>query len=120
MKLIVNGLNVLPYVLERGILWKINDLEADDSGRTMDGLMHRARVASKIRLDVTCKPLATADTQKLFAALKPEFFQVTYTDPAEGDITKTMYTNNIPATVARLQEDGTVLWDGIVFPLIER
>ena len=45
---------------------------------------------------------------------------VRYTDPQDGLITKTMYSNNIPAICATVNPDGTAVWKGLTFPLIER
>ena len=51
----VNNVNMLPFIQEDGIKWTRFDVEAPDTGRTLDGVMHRGRVAVKIRLDVTCR-----------------------------------------------------------------
>ena len=47
---------MLPYIAEDGLKWTRFDVEAPYTGRTLDGVMHRGRVAVKIRLDVTCRP----------------------------------------------------------------
>lgn len=120
MILEINGLDMLPFLDGKGIKWTRNDLDGAEAGRTMDGRMHRARVGSKARLDLTCKPLTTSQARAVLNAIYPEYVTVRYTDPMEGTVSKTMYANNIPATAARLQEDGTVLWEGIAFPLVER
>jgi hypothetical protein len=83
----------------------------------MDGNMHRSRVALKVRLDVTCIPLKTEDAMKVLNAIFPEYFMVTYTDPMFGEVTKEMYSNNIPATYVNTVTDE---WEGITFPLIWR
>lgn len=116
MVLIINGTDITPYVAMRGIKWQRNDLDAE-AGRTMDGTMHRDRVATKIRLDVTCLPLSSRDAAVVLNAIYPEYVEVTYTDPMYGNITKVMYSNNNPATFINTVTD---LWEGISFPLIER
>lgn len=117
----IDGVNILPYVAyEDGIKWQRSDLEAPDAGRTLDGMMQRGRVASKIRLDITCRPLRATEAQTLLSAIFPEYVTVHYLDPQYGEVTKTMYSNNNPATHMLLQEDGTEWWKGITFPLIER
>ena len=50
----VNNVNLLPYIQEDGLKWTRFDVEAPDTGRTLDGVMHRGRVTVKVRLDVTC------------------------------------------------------------------
>lgn len=54
--------DLTPYLAYGGLKWSRNDIDASDAGRdTQDGLMHRARVAIKVRLDCTCKPLEQTD-----------------------------------------------------------
>ena len=38
----------------------------------------------------------------------------------EEDVTKTMYSNNNPASYLMRKPDGTEYWEGITFPLIEQ
>lgn len=116
----INGVNILPYVAHQGIKWQRSDLDSPDAGRTLDGTMQRGRVATKIRLDITCRPLKSAEAQIVLKAILPEYVSVRYTDPMDGLVTRTMYANNNPASHMLLQEDGTEWWDGITFPLIER
>lgn len=116
----INGVNCLPFLDDEGFLWGRNDIDSEQSGRTMDGQMHRGRVAIKRRLDLTCKPLTTAQTTQLLNLIRPEFVEVEYTDPMDGLIYATMYSNNVPATIMTINEDGTALWKGIKFPLIEK
>lgn len=120
MILSINGVDILPYVAHQGIKWQRNDLDAPDSGRTLDGVMQRARVSSKIRLDITCRPLKSDEAKIVLNAIYPEYVSVEYTDPMQGLVTKQMYSNNNPASHMLLQPDGTEWWNDITFPLIER
>ena len=121
MVLTINGVDITPYIAFGGVKWERSDIDASDSGRTMDGVMHRGRVASKIRLDVTCKPLTTAEASKVLSAILPEWVTVKYTDPMAGTtLTKTMYSNNTPATYLIKKPNGVEYWNGITFPLIEQ
>ncbi len=116
----VNGVSLLNYLAEDGIKWTRFDVEAPDTGRTLDGVMHRGRVASKVRLDVTCRPLKDSEVRTVLNAILPEYVTVRYIDPQDGSVTKTMYSNNIPTICATVNPDGTALWTGLSFPLIER
>ena len=116
----VNNVNLLPYIVEDGIKWTRFDVEAPDTGRTLDGVMHRGRVAVKVRLDVTCRPLTAAETATVLNAIAPEFVTVRYEDPMQGSVSKTMYSNNIPTLCSTVSPDGTARWEGLAFPLIER
>ena len=82
--------------------------------------MHRGRIASKVRLDITCRPLRSAEAMAVLRAILPEYVTVRYIDPQDGSVTKTMYSNNIPTICATVNPDGTCLWKGLTFPLIER
>ena len=116
----IGGVSFLSYLAEDGIKWTRFDVEAPDTGRTLDGVMHRGRVASKVRLDITCRPLTSAEATAVLGAIRPEFVTVRYTDPQDGLVSKTMYSNNIPTICATVNPDGTAVWKGLSFPLIER
>ncbi len=121
MTFTVNGVNLLPYLDEEGLQWQRGDLDAPETGRTLDGVMHRQRVDTKVTLKVTCRRLTTAEAAIVLQAIYPVFLSVVYDDPQQGQVvTKQMYSNNIPATFAQVQTDGSYLWKGITFPLIER
>lgn len=117
----IDGVDITPYIAYGGLKWQRSDIDASDAGRTQDALMHRGRVATKIRLDVTCRPLTAAEASIVLKAIKPEFVEVRCTDPEEGGIvTRTMYANNNPASFMLRKRDGTEWWSGITFPLVER
>lgn len=113
----INGVNMLPYIVQNGIKWQRNDIDGANAGRTMDGTMHRERVTSKVRLDVTCLPLSSEEASIVLNAIYPEYVEVEYMDPMYGLSIKQMYSNNTPATYV---DTATDRWEGITFPLIER
>ena len=117
MILKINGLDITPYIEQKGIKWTRNDLDGSNAGRTMDGIMHRERIGSKVRLDITCLPLNSKDAATVLNAIYPEYVEVEYIDPMYSRVFKTMYSNNTPATFI---DTVTDLWEGISFPLIER
>ena len=116
----VDGVDLMPYVAHKGMKWSRNDIDAPDAGRTMDGTMMRGRVAIKVTLSITCRPLTQAESEIVLNAILPEYVTVTYTDPMSGVVTKSMYSNNTPASYMMRKPDGTGWWSGITFPLIER
>lgn len=113
--------DLVPYIAYNGLKWTFNSIDAPNSGRdTQDGLLYRAMVAVKIRLDITCRPLLAEEAEIVLQAIKPEWLEVRYFDVQEGAIvSKQMYTNNIPATFL-IQRGTKQYWSGITFPLIER
>lgn len=117
MVLKVNGVDLTPYIEQKGIKWQRNDLDGSNAGRTMDGTMHRERITSKVRLDISCLPLSSDDASTVLNAIYPEYVTVEYIDPMYGHCVKTMYSNNTPATYI---DTATDMWQGISFPLIER
>lgn len=118
----INGVDITELIAYQGLKWQRSDLDASDAGRTQnDGLMHRGRVTTKIRLDITCRPMLLEEVSVLLKLIYPEYVTVRYTDPQEGTIvTKTMYSNNNPASFAVKKRDGREYWNGISFPLVER
>ena len=96
-----------------------NDIDGPNAGRTLDGEMHRERVATKIRYDISCRPLTTAELHTLETLIMPEYIWVQVTDPYYGTKTYSMYSNNTSAGFLIRKPDGTEWWNGITFPLIE-
>ena len=120
MYLTINGTDIMQYLDGNGLKWSRNDLESPDAGRTMDGKMWRGRVATKIRLDLTFKPMKHAEIHKVLNLLQPEFVTVAYIDPLKGERSVQMYSNNISSTLRTAYNKNTGLWDGFTAPLIER
>lgn len=120
MILKIDGVDILPYVAHQGLKWQRNDIDSADAGRTLDGVMQRGRVTTKIRLDVTCRPLRSSEAKIVLNAILPQYVTVEYTDPMYGFVSKVMYANNNPASHMLVQDDGTEWWQDITFPLIER
>lgn len=119
MTLIVDGIDLTPYIAYGGLKWQRNDIDDPDTGRDMAGLMHRGRVATKIRLDVTCRLLKQNEIAVVLNALLPEYVNVTYDDPMLGRVTKRMYANNNPAVFQIKKRNGDEYWSGVEFPLVE-
>lgn len=123
MNLIIDGIDLTPYIAFNGYKWQRSDVDGPNAGRSLDkAYLYRDRIATKIRLDITCRPLTTEEARIVLQAIEPEYVTVTYTDPQEGgDVhDMEMYSNNIPASHALHRRDGTDVWGGITFPLIQR
>lgn len=120
MTLTVNNVDMTKYIAYGGLKWQRYDVDSPNTGRSMDGMMHRGRVATKIRLDITCRLLKASEVSVVLNAILPEYVTVTYDDPMLGRTTKTMYSNNNPAVYQMKRRDGTEYWGGVTFPLIER
>lgn len=118
MILEIAGKDILPFVAS--LQFKRADLDGSNAGRTMDGKMYRDRITTKVTISVELRALPTQELQFVLSLLDSEFFYVTYTDPLRGERTCQMYTNNIPTTIAYIDEWGNAVWDGISFNMIER
>jgi hypothetical protein len=117
----IDGTDITELFAYQGVQWKRNDIDGPNAGRTLSGLMIRDRVATKIRLDITCRILNREEVRTLLNLLMPEFVSVTYDDPMDGVVTRTMYANNNEAKFLRsLDNDSDELWDNVTFPLVER
>lgn len=111
--------DITEYIAFGGLKWSRNDVDSPDTGRTLDGIMHRGRVSTKIRLDITCHPLKANELAIVLNLILPEYIYVRYDDPMYGNVVKLMYSNNNPASYCILKPDGTEYWSDITFPLIE-
>lgn len=117
----IDSTDITELIAYQGVQWKRNDIDGPNAGRTLSGLMIRDRVATKIRLDITCRILNREEVRTLLNLLMPEFVSVTYDDPMDGVVTRTMYANNNEAKFLRsLDNDSDELWDNVTFPLVER
>ena len=120
MILVIDGEDITDYIAFGGLKWSRNDVDAPNSGRALDGTMIRDRVATKIRLDITCRPLKADELSKLLNLIQPEYVSVEYDDPLMGRRTGIFYANNNPATYCMRWADGTEWWNEVSFPLVER
>lgn len=118
--LLIDGVDITPYIAYGGIKWSRYDTDGPNAGRAESGLMWRDRKATKIRLDITFHPLRESELSIVLNAILPEYVQVTYDDPMYGQRTMTAYSNNNPATVAIKTTQGEWLYTDITAPLIER
>ena len=116
----IDGTDITPYIAYQGVQWKRNDVDGPSAGRTLSGLMIRDRVATKIRMDITCRPLTLSEARTILNLLMPEFISVTYDDPMDGTVTRTMYSNNNGANFMLKKPSGDEYWNNFTFPLVER
>ena len=119
--LIINGHDYAALVEELNLT--NNDLDAEGSGRDVQtGLMHRTRIATKLKAEVKLLRLQQAQLQQLMADIAGTFYSATVVDPTTGtQVTKSFYTSERPFGVQRLnKKTGAPYYDGVTFSMIER
>lgn len=114
----INDTDITDMIAYNGLKWSRNDVDGPNAGRNMLGTMIRDRIATKIRLDVTCRPLKEAEHHLLLNLIAPVTVTVMYEDPLQGLVQKTMYANNHASTFLIKHPDGQEFWE-CSFPLIE-
>lgn len=121
MTLTVSGVDMTPYIARNGLKWQRADVDGPNAGRLMNGDMERDLVATKIRFDVTCRPLTGAELARILQAINGEYVTVRYTNPmTNGVTTGTFYSNNYPATLIGTVLNGQEYWSGLTFPLVQK
>lgn len=118
--LIINDTDYIKHVAQNGgIKWSLNDLDSEDAGRTLDGVMHRARIATKHKFVITCVPINGEVLAEICSAIRAETFEAILVNPETNEEhVYTFYSSSVEgATAVDLGEE--TLWEGVTFPLIE-
>lgn len=117
----LNDLDCAGMIARGGLKFKRFKGVTKDTGRnTQDFSFHRTVIATKLQIDVTCKPLTGAQAAQLFGQLAGTWVQVTFLSPYTNQVeTKTLYSDDEPAAFL-IERGGEVYWEGIEFPLIEK
>lgn len=112
--------DITPYIKFGGLTFSRNDVEAPSAGRTLDGKMHRMRVAVKERMDIETIPLSKDKVQYLLTLLYPPTFNVRVTPYPLTNAEKVMnmYSNSVKATYIIHRSNGDDI-HSISFPLVE-
>ena len=117
----INGTEVAGYIKIDGFEWQRNDVDGSGAGRAVTGKAIRDLIASKIRLDCTCRELTSAERTTLeglvFAA---PFLTVTCDDSIFRGSARTMYCTSMSSGFARRKPNGTEYWKDAKFVLVEQ
>ena len=117
-RIVIDGLDITSLIAAGGVKWSRNDVDGPNAGRNILGTMIRDRVATKIRLDIKCRLLESAEHTQLLNAIEPVSVTVTYDDPLYGTVSKSMYANNHSSSFMVKHSNGKEYWE-CSFPLIE-
>lgn len=96
----------------------ISDLDGE-SNRNAAGTMVRDRIAIKRKINIEWPPLTQTEISTLLNAVSGVFFTVTFPDPQQGIVTKTMYVGDRSAP-AYCYKNGEAKWSGLKMNFIEK
>lgn len=100
--------------------WGLQDISSPASGRTLDGMMHKERVAQKRKLELSFWGLKKSETARVLQAFNPEYIDVEFEDAMTGEReVRTFYTGDKTAPVWTWTVDNKI-YEKISFNLIER
>lgn len=112
--------DITPMLAYGGLEYQLSDVDSPDAGRTMDGTMHRGKIADKDKWKFKFRPLKTDELTTLMQLACNETFQCRYLSPRYGAVVyKTMYAGDRSAAHCIERADGTILWHNIAFNVIE-
>lgn len=99
--------------------WGLQDISAEDAGRTDDTIMHKNRVGQKRKLDLGWQACTPDEAHEVLSAFNPEYVNVTYWDPLDNaTVTRNFYTGDKEAPV-KMWTVGKKLYEKISFSVIE-
>ena len=112
--------DITPFIKYQGVTFSRNDVDSPGAGRDMSGYMHRGRVASKEKMNISSIPLTKAQSAMIQTLLFPETIRVRVNPYPRTNSSQTfyMYSNNVKTQYLQHTEDGDDLQE-ISFPLIE-
>ncbi|HGQ7603805.1 TPA: DUF6711 family protein, partial [Streptococcus pneumoniae] len=89
-QLTINGVAVKP---PKYFQVGIQDIDGE-TGRNANGDMMRDRITTKRKLDCEWGMMTQGELSQLLHAVSSEFFEVSYPDPMDGQVTKTFYVGD--------------------------
>lgn len=113
----INGADIpAPKTCKIGI--SDQDLNSDTDS---NGNLHRNRIAIKRKISNEWGPLTWSEISNILTSIKGVFFNVTYPDPQTGKYeTKKMYVGDRTAPIATMQENGSIMWEGLTADFVEK
>ena len=117
----LGGVDITADIDLSGCKWSENDLDAPKSGRTLDGVMHRQKVAEKKKAEIKLRRLKAERLNVILPILRQQYFTVeTDMFPGSGYATLSMYNSTRGGMIAIIDTDGKVWYDDTSFNIIER
>lgn len=103
-----------------GMSWGLQDVSDSDAGRTQDAIMHKNRIAQKVKLSLSWDNPTREETASILQVFNPEYINVTYPDAMSGqNETRTFYVGDRTAPM-KIWTVGNKRYSQLSFDLIER
>lgn len=97
----------------------IYDVSDPDSGRTLDGVMHKNRVTRKRKIELKWKGISVEECSSILSAFAAEYVQVTYADFLSLSYeTRTFYAGDQLAPLVWWTDQGQII-EELSFNIIE-
>ena len=118
----VNGIDMVPFLIQGGIVWADEDIDGSDSGRTMDGVMHRELIATKDKHTLRYRELDLDEIRYVKSAFTSQYVTVetNFHPGVAGNLIFTMYNSSRKAATSYLDEEGNARFVMEDISLIER
>ena len=100
--------------------WSLQDVSAPDSGRTEDSVMHKNRVAQKVKLELQWTMTTPQETSDILQAFQPEYINVTYHDPLLNDYRTAEFYVGDRSTPVKFWLVDKKYYESVSFNIIER
>ena len=115
----INGVDIIQYI--DSYITSENDLDAPNSGRTLDGIMHRGKVSSKIKMEIKLVPVEAAVLNRIFPLLRNEYVTCeTNLLPGFGNESLSMYNSTRKTGISIITTDGKIMHKDASFNIIQR
>lgn len=117
---ILDGFDLAPWIEKGSLTYEENDLHSDETGRTMDGIMHIGWVGTKQKWGFSLIPIPQQIAETIFKALSPGWKNLRTINPHYGIHERTFYCGSRKATMEVVDGYGNPCWYGVSCSLIER
>lgn len=116
----IDGIDITPYIAERGLKWSKTAVEGQNGGAMLDGSTTRDLIAQKVTLEIEFIAMESTRLQQLLSLFQREYFTVRYSDPLSGVRSMQASTQRTPASIVIRRVGGTTYWDGVSVTIQER
>lgn len=100
--------------------WGLQDVSDSASGRTQDALMHKNRIAQKVKWSFEWWNITDSEAASILQAFNPEYINLRYHDPMQNEyVTKVFYVSDRTVPV-KTYSIGSSIYTQISFDVIER